>query len=526
MLVLSSAAYLFAWWALPEDQVFLGFLANSDDSHVYLSWMREGAQGRWLSAMRVTPEPHDPALLVPLYKVLGKIARALGWSNEAVFHLARLLGGVALLLAANWLCTECLPAGIVRQSAFLLVCLSSGMGWLLTITGLADKIIVPVDIRVPESSTFLTIFTSPHFVIGVTFELLTFVLYLGAGRRRGYLFASSLCLFFLSITLVYNVIVVAVALMGYTLVRCAQERRLVVPELWRTIAVGLPCMPVIVYYYVLLNVEPFWSIVYGEQDVVGSPGPLALALGYGIVLGLAVWGLVHWVRQQQWSRPQVCLATWVVSNGALLYAPLAFQGKLLAGWHVGLCLIAAVGLHDGLLPWLGRASWFSRLTAGAPRAWMTARNVVLILTVPTTLLVALIGFRVAILEHYYPYYLPVDDVDAVRWLAEQTDEGAVLLSSYGIGNYWVGQSEGRAFLGHQFAVLEPKVKDGAMRRFFSGQASDSEMRRLVASYGINYVFYGTLERQLGEFDPDRIEWLLPVHRSGDVTVYGVVMDDR
>jgi hypothetical protein len=456
-----------------------------------------------------------------VYQLIGKIARLLTLSNEMAFHLARLLAGICLLFAVYWLCIVCLPAGTVRQSAFLLVCFSSGLGWLLTITRLADTVVMPVDIRVPESSTFLTIMTCPHFILGVTLEVLTLIFYLGAGKHRGYLLAASLSLLLLSVTLVYIVIVVAAVLCGYTLIRCLQARRLWIPELRRTVAVGLPCAPVVGYYYLLLNDVPFWRIVYGEQDVVPSPGPVALFLGYGLVLGLAVWGLVHWARQRNWSSPRVLLTTWAIGNGLLLYAPLAFQGKLLAGWHVSLCLVAAVGLHDGLIVWVRERSCLARWVARSPRAPVTARNVVLILTIPSTLLVSLIGFRVALMEHYFPYFLPSEDVRVVRWLAAHSDEDDVLLSSYGIGNYWVGHSDGRSFLGHQFAVLEPEAKDRAMRRFYAGEAEDTEMRQLVEAYGITLVFYGSLERGLGDLRLEGMPWLVEVYRQGDVVVFEV-----
>jgi hypothetical protein len=521
VLVLSSAAYLFAYWASPAEQVFLGFLANNDDNQLYLSYMRDGAQGAWLTTVRFTPEAHNPALLLPMYQVLGKIARVLHLSNELVFHAARLVGGIGLLAVAYWLCVICLPAGTARQSAFLLICFSSGFGWLLAITRLADTVLVPVDIRVPETNTFLTIFTSPHFVLGVTVELLTFVLFLGADRRRGYLFAASLCLLLLSITLVYNVIVVAAVLVGYTVVRCVQQRRVWVPELWRTIAVGLPCTPVVAYYYVLLNHAPFWSVVYGEHIVMRSPGPVALILGYGLVFGLALLGVIHWARRRAWSGTNVLLAMWFVGNGLLLYAPLAFQVRLSAGWHAGMCVVAAVGLHESLLPWVRKQAWFSRWAARSYTASLTVRNVVLILTIPSTLLVALIGFRIALAEHYFPYFLPADDVQAVQWLAARAGEDDVLLSSYGIGNYWVAHSTGRSFLGHQFAVLEPQLKDREMRRFYSGEASDEELRQLVTAHGITYVFYGSLECRLGNLDPDRVSWLTLAHREERTVIYRV-----
>jgi hypothetical protein len=520
VLVLSSAAYLFAYLFPPEGQVFLGFLANNDDNQLYLSYMREGAAGAWLTTVRFTPEAHEPALLLPVYQVLGKAARLSGLPHEAVFHLSRLAGGILLLVAAYWVAALCLQEQGARRTAFLLICFSSGFGWLLVVSRLADRVVLPVDIRVPEASTFLTIFASPHFVLGVTFQLLTMGCVLQAGRRGGYLVGAAVSMVLLSLTLVYNVIVVGVALGLYALLRCWQERR-VHPALWQTAAVGLAALPVVAYDYVLLRFVPFWRVVYGENDVVRTPGPLAVLLGYGLVIWLAAWGLGSWMRRREWRPARMMVAAWVVSNGLLLYAPLAFQGKLLAGWHAGLCVAAAAGVHEGLLPWLGRQAWFRRLAERAPGARWTARNVTVILTIPSTLLVALVGFRVAATVRYFPYYLPEEDVAAVAWLDAHLDAGDVLLSSYGIGNYLVAHTEARSFLGHQFAVVDRYGKDRAMRHFYSGGASEAEQRALVEAHGVTYVYHGRLERGLGTWDPAGVAWLVQATRRGGTAVYRV-----
>jgi hypothetical protein len=293
----------------------------------------------------------------------------------------------------------------------------------------------------------------------------------------------------------------------------------------RTVAVGLPSVPIVAYYYLLFNTDSFWHAVYRERLVFPTANLLALAMGYGLVLWLAVWGVVQWMRSRQWSAPRLLVVCWAIVNGLLVYAPFAFQGRLMTGWHVGLCILAAVGLHSGLLPGVKRQRWFAKLASQSPHALFTVRNVVLILAVPSTLLVALLGLKIALEEHYYPYYLPGADVRAVDWLASRTDRNAVLLSSYGIGNYWIGHSAGRAVLGHQYAVVAPQAKSEAVHRFFSGEASEQEMRVLSRSLGATYVFYGTLERGLGTLDPEGISWLRPVYGEGEVAIYRIDPDD-
>jgi hypothetical protein len=431
---------------------------------------------------------------------------------------------VLLLVVAYRLAALVLPLDAARRSAFLLIAFSSGLGWLLVLTRLADRVIMPVDIRIPETSTFTTAYTSPHFVLGVTLQLLAFTCYLYAGRRPWALLGGAVSLLLLSITLVYNVIVVAAAIGSYALIRCIQRRTLWAPELRHALAIGAPSAPVVLYYFALLRVVPFWRVIYGEQDIVHTPGLLALMLGAGLVLALAVWGLVVWAKERRGSSPHLLLVCWVVSNGVLLYSPLSFQGKLAAGWHVGLSILAAAGLHEGLLAWV-RGRWKKRAAPEQAEQvagrLSTLRNVVLILTVPTTLLVALLGFRIALAEHYFPYYLSSEDVRAVAWLEAHTGGDDVVLASYAIGNYGMGHTDARFFLGHQFAVIDPQGKDRARRAFYAEDTPDLYRRDLVSSYGITYVYYGAHEQALGRFSPSNVPWLVQVYQQGQTEIYRV-----
>jgi hypothetical protein len=85
----------------------------------------------------------------------------------------------------------------------------------------------------------------------------------------------------------------------------------------------------------------------------------------------------------------------------------------------------------------------------------------------------------------------------------------------------VAHSPARAFLGHQFAVLDPIGKDRALRRFYSGRATEEEQRDIVRTYGITHVFHGALERDLGDFDPGTRRWMELLHRNGGAAVYQV-----
>jgi hypothetical protein len=70
VLFLLSVAFAFVYLCSSRDLVFTGFLVNNDDHQLYLSFMREGVRGSWLTTVRTTSEDHDAALLLSGYLVV------------------------------------------------------------------------------------------------------------------------------------------------------------------------------------------------------------------------------------------------------------------------------------------------------------------------------------------------------------------------------------------------------------------------------------------------------------------------
>ena len=108
--------------------MWLGY--NLDDSCVYLSWMRQAADGSVRALNLFTTENQNGMLLNPFFLVLGKFAGITGLPLLAVYHGARLLFGFLLLLAVYKFISQTISDLNQRKTAFLFVCLGSGLGWL------------------------------------------------------------------------------------------------------------------------------------------------------------------------------------------------------------------------------------------------------------------------------------------------------------------------------------------------------------------------------------------------------------
>lgn len=131
-----------------------------------------------------------------------------------------------------------------------------------------------------------------------------------------------------------------------------------------------------------------------------------------------------------------------------------------------------------------------------------------------------------------------DDYAAARWLEENADRSAVMVEmvgseeigyEYGIAGRvsgWTGIPTVLAWPAHQrqwrgsYAPFEGRQED--VERLYSTEDPD-EAWRIIASYGIDYVYVGTLERRTYSAAAlDKFAGMLDaVYQSGDVVVYRV-----
>src|ERR1700737_4005427 len=130
----SLLPYLLAYLWAPAGHHFAGFFFIADDATTYLAKMRQGADGSWLWNDPYTSEPHGGVFLFGFYLLFGHLAALLHLPLIATYHLARITGAVALVLAVDRLCRRLLPPQ-QRHLGLVLVVLGSGAGFLARAAG-------------------------------------------------------------------------------------------------------------------------------------------------------------------------------------------------------------------------------------------------------------------------------------------------------------------------------------------------------------------------------------------------------
>ncbi|MCJ7621833.1 MAG: hypothetical protein MUP64_16640, partial [Anaerolineae bacterium] len=156
---------------------FGGVVMNFEDAHGYLAKMRQGAEGRLLYQIPFTSEDHDGVFVGGFFLALGWVCAVTRLPVMWVWHLSRVVSGFLLLVSAYVFIAFFLEDRRRRLVAYLLVCFSSGFGWVVLLTGRFSILGFDlIDFKMPEAHIFFTLLTFPHFAAGATLLLLIFML--------------------------------------------------------------------------------------------------------------------------------------------------------------------------------------------------------------------------------------------------------------------------------------------------------------------------------------------------------------
>lgn len=484
--------YLIAYLATPTTLVYTGFLSNPEDGNTYLAKMQQGMRGDWLYHLPYTSEPHDGAFLITYYLFLGHIVRWARLPPIVIYHVARTVNGIGLLLVLYYTVSLFFNDRAQRQFAFWIVAVGSGLGWLVTLFGG-----MTADMWVPEGYVFYSLFANPHFPLAMAMMLLVIVWSVtpwGENHpnwRRW--IGLGACTALLALVQPFCLLPVGVVLLVYTAVHGARQRRLPWREIVSGAIIALVGLPFAVNGYLATTRNPILA-AWSAQNETPSPPPWDYALSYGPVLALAIPGIGTALRRRRDS--DVLLLLWVGCVVALLYIPYSLQRRLVMGLIVPLGLLATIG-------------WY-RLPRRVQR-WRSLVYGIVSLTHVFILAVALVGA----LTYHESLFITLDEYAALQWLNANSAPNALIVAAPQTGLVipaWTGR---RVFYGHRFETAHAELRQVQVEAFYR------EGDPTLLGEHPDYVFYGPREKALsgGNWQPDPT-WP-PVFRRGAVVIYAI-----
>jgi len=538
-------------------------LLNPIDGNSYLAKMYQGWQGEWHFTLPYTAQPGKGAYLFLFYIFLGHLARLARLPLLVVFHLARLVSAFVLVLTIRCFlftsfstirqtglgtesvdssgdqgkpCELIAPSPVLiphTDAVFGLAILGLGLGWLAFPFG-----VITSDLWIPEAYPFLSAYANPHFALGLALLLWLLALPSGEGisgrasvsglpartpasRMRQEICSGipiGLVSFFLSVVYPFGVIVALVVLGGLAAWELGDQlnrTRRHNPELHssqqtepdknsdiklRWIWVLLFGAPLLLYDWWVVRINPVLA-GWNAQNLTPTPPPWDLLLSFSPALLLGLFGVIFlWYRRDRRFRLPL---TWVVAAVILIYLPFGLQRRFMMGLFVPVVSLAGLVLAQMEIK-------KRRL------AWMLGK-LVLLLSLPTTLLVVLIG-DYGVQAHDPLLYLTRGESQALKWIEEITPEDALILASPETGLFIPAHTGRRVIYGHPYETVNAETEKQAVIRFFQ-EAKDNEpyLETFLSERQVDYVFYGPRERKLGSLP--QIDSLIPVFSTNDVEVY-------
>ena len=499
VLGLVFSPYIIGFQSGGESYVFSGFLLNPLDGNSYLAKMYQGWDGNWRFHLPFTAEPGEGAYLFLFYLGLGHLARVVDLPLVVVYHLARGMGAVFLLVSMWAFFGQLFQDERSRRLAFALASLGSGMGWLLVPFGAFTS-----DFWVAETYPFLSMYANPHFPIGLALVLLLVKPgFEKTNKRRTGIYEAAVA-FFLSVVNPFGVVVSLMAL-GCFSVWLIYRKAPFEPVVKRALIVAGAGLPTLIYDIWVANTDPVFR-TWNMQNLTPSPPvwDLIFSLSPALLLGgLGVFFGLKKNKIQGNSRISL-LILWAGFGLLSLYLPFGLQRRFMMGLFVPMAGLAALGIK-----YLGdmKRERYRILTFS-----------LFLLSLPTNLII-LLAAQSGIDSRDSKIFLTKGESRALSWIEANTDRDALILSSPEMGLFIPAYTGRRVIYGHPFETAYAQLEEEVVLGFYQGRAPEEDRTAFLQDREIDVLFYGPRERAIGGLNLTPA--YEPVFIEGDVILFQI-----
>lgn len=537
VMLLTCLPYVYAL-RIADGRTFGGFLWGVDEGNVYLTWMRQAAEGEIFFRNQYTTDPEKPLFFNLFLQLGGRLGKLLHLDMKTMFHLLRVGGGILLFFSFWLLLREIIIDGLARWAAIGLASIGSGWGWLIVLF-FPSSGIHPVDVgqdwqTQPEAVTFLSLLLNGLFTASMALMCLTFFFTLRAIRdkdKRSILWAG-LCLLILGNIHTYDVFAVWLTLAAGALggIWGAGSRLKALGDIAKIIGIGLPSFLWAIYAtfadpaFLAKGLTP--TPAFRFVDYFVAYGFIGLAAGLSILYFL----LAHVPRtmaaffrkeEQENSGRKISLKIlfsrntgfvqstiyvfpllWTFAHILVLCTPVSFQRKMIEGLHLPLCILAGLAvawLAQSLTEHLRRQGKHKQ---AHERAVLFVCGFIVLCLPSNALFVSQCMHNVQtnnadlwrVLQP--PIYLEAADAKALEWLRENATRDDVILSTSLIGSYIPTYCRAKVWIGHWAETLHFRERLRAVPAIY-GQIAPEQWKALLQQMRISIIYYGPYEQSLG-----------------------------
>jgi len=340
----------------PPARLFVGFRYAAVDHAQYMAMAQVATEGLSpaLANPFVTDEQDGRFVMIYLWAV-GQIARTTGLDLVAAWHGVGLLAAWAFFLVVWRLCSLLFASPGSRRLAFLMVCFSTGLDWL--VVGAPEPILAAVGVDRDLLNHYYnwSSFGAAHLPMWLAAYALVVGAIILLYRRPSLprLIAAPLLLLLAFWIHPYTALVGAPTLGLAALLPWASRLwRRQLPEGFgaassaRLAGAALAAVALIGTFALWARQDPVYAATsakfFSWREYYSL---LWYPVFFGIPLVLAAYGLVHLLRATRPSAQQWLLVAWLLTSLLLSNFPLFAGTKFLFTLHLPLALLAALGVE-------------------------------------------------------------------------------------------------------------------------------------------------------------------------------------
>jgi len=478
---------------------------NPSDVAVYLSYLRQGAEGHVLLADLFAVEPHLRRF-DPIWSTLGLVART-GLEPIVIHEAARALFSIFLVIALWFAARSITKQERDAKLGLALSILGVSTGWIYSIWLGSQGRWTPTTYAAPDIVTEFSVWPilmgGAHAILSLAL-LVTAVRLLWTGIRDGIRRSTLLGAVAGSALLSFHpYFAPLLALIGVFAFITSSRRKAAFLHLFLA---GLIQLPPILYYAWLLR-DP----VFGAHHLTANLLPLAPLPVWLLTLLPFLAAFVWMWKTKKLPTSLDWRSAWILATVLLLIAlPVPWKRKLTEGLAVPLVFLT-------LPAWIAVRDWVARQRP----QWIAHVLAALLFLAaglgPLHLLashLAWIGRADA--RHYF--YQPTDLFSAASFLRREATENDVLLSDDAWTNVWLPALTGRrVWIGHDHETPNFVAKREAYRELLSTTNAE-RIQTILRDAHVTY-FVGTTEAGVMPFATLLDKTWTPVSVNGTIVIW-------
>lgn len=476
---------------------FNGFLLNPQDGNSYLAKMYQGWQGEWRFKLPFTYDPGEGVYIFLFYLGLGHLARIFDLSLILVFHTARILCSLLMLISLWEFFKVILESPRSRRIAFFLATLGSGMGWLLLGFGLITS-----DFWIAEAYPFLSAYANPHFPLSIAIVVWILKKWFQKDKNIGTYIFTVIGSLALSVINPFGVIVLLIVFAGVGIWQLVSKREY--QENLRALTlISLSGIPLLVYDYWIANFDPIIRI-WNQQNITPSPPIWDILVSFSPALLFGIYGIlcITQINQNKIDPKLMVLLVWAVCGLGFIYLPLGLQRRFMLGIYIPVSGLAAYGID--------------LISKDNRRMYLISLMILFSLAIPSNLITIMASIS-GIQEQNALIYLLEDEVAVLKWIENNTELETVILASPEMGLFIPAYTGRRVVYGHPYESLDALENKKIVEDIYSGKYSKTKLNQFLLDYGIDIIMVGPREINIGfMIIPD--DWL-EVYNHGGISLY-------